>query len=210
MRHKISYRKLRKSCHGGNFLHYTHVYLDRYAIIRSIMIISLINSRGGVAKTTSVIYLAELIPEAILIDSTQDRTLEKYIIKFKGVKVDTSLRAKHKIAIVDTQPVIDSRTLRVARDSDLIIIPTTLEEWSLETAREVQGLVRKKNKNIIVLPTQYKPWSSYQRKELKKLDTIPIRYSMSADSNKRKGQLDKKLLSDYRKVYDGIKRRAKF
>jgi chromosome partitioning protein len=132
------------------------------------MIISLVNQKGGVGKTTIAINvgigMARMNYKVVFLDTDPQGTASKWQsiegnIAFEvrhhpspissGDIADTD--GKHDLLVIDTPPAIGEITLSVLKLSDLAIIPlapSVLDIWSSSTTIEMIGEAKQVNPKL--------------------------------------------------------------
>ncbi len=142
-------------------------------------IISIMNPKGGVAKTTTVVSLASFLSNSYnvaVIDMDQQSSVKTYLGEDSKFKVFNATRLSHisslpnnpKAAIydfllIDTPASLDAaRVQAITEVSDFIVIPTKTSSLDLEpTLRFVDTLVLPSKKPFKLLLTQVIPTSRH-------------------------------------------------
>lgn len=162
------------------------------------MIISLVNKKGGAAKSTSALNLGctlqnhghdvciiDFDPDATLYVMSQDVDLgiPVYFGDAQNVKTQIEdIQKKHKYIVIDTPPNDEAIIMRVSGVSDEVIIPLAPTGFDLSRLRNTVALIEEvesmRGKNLLsILITRYRKGVNSNDKaveEIERHDDLPL------------------------------------
>jgi len=132
------------------------------------MIISLVNQKGGVGKTTAVINLASGLAERgdqiLVVDSDPQGSVIQWqsiagvnefdAVHFPSAQLNRKLKAlnrRYRHTVIDSPPAIEEITRAAVQASDLVIIPiapSPLDIWSSKETIALVNTLGKRQPNL--------------------------------------------------------------
>lgn len=189
----------------------------------------MINTKGGVGKTTTAICMAELSRgRTVLVDATQDKNLKAYYqvppkkrkhkirenLDLISISSSPGLRSAlpYPFVIIDTQPFLNELTFHIAKNSDIIIIPCIYDLWAIESAKICIEALSRYSQRICLLPTKYRwYWKKHHQRfgvmrEMIGIEMLePIPFIRSVENISFDGTISNtNILKYYRKSLEGF------